>query len=258
MIFLNKAAYMKSSITIPESAYIPKYTLDEILFPKIEANFESHLKVSDIHEIWYAEYGNPHGIPVIFVHGGPGGGCWPDDARFFNPEHYRVILFDQRGANRSKPLYEMAENTTQNLIADMEKLRNHLGIEKWLLFGGSWGSTLSMLYGQAHPERCLGFMLRGIFTATDEEVNNIYAMGDIFPENYDEFESFIPEDERGDLLGAYFKKFCDPDPKVCMEAAKICMKYDFEASFLMNERVIRPSQPDSNEYLKVSVFHLPC
>ena len=227
---------MTSSITIPESAYVPKYTLDEILFPKIEPNLEGYLRVSDIHEIWYAEYGNLQGTPVIFVHGGPGGGVCDDDARFFNPKHYRIILFDQRGAKRSRPLYEMAENNTHNLINDMEKLRKHLGIDKWLALGGSWGSTLSVLYGQTYPEHCLGFVLRGIFTATDEEISNIYAMGDIFPENYNELVSLIPENERGDLLNAYFKRLCDPDPKICMEAARIFMKYDLEAAFLMNSK----------------------
>lgn len=227
---------MKRSITIPESAYTLKYTADHVLFPEIKPYIEGCLKVSDLHELWYAEYGNPNGAPVIFLHGGPGGGCDPDDARFFNPAFYRIILFDQRGSGRSTPLYEMKENNTQNLIADIEKIRIHCGVDKWLVFGGSWGSALSMLYGQAHPDRCLGFVLRGIFLGSDEETANIYKMGDIFPESYDEFEQPIPENERGDLMNAYFKRFCDPDPEVCMTAAGAFAKYDIGASFLMDSK----------------------
>lgn len=193
-----------SAITIPESSYTLKYSLDEVLFPKIAPNFEGHLKVSDLHELWYAEYGNPEGMPVIFLHGGPGGGCGSYDARFFNPEFYRIILFDQRGAGRSMPLYELKDNNTQELIADIEKIRMHCGVDKWLVFGGSWGSLLSILYGQTHPDRCLGFVLRGIVMGSEAELANIYAMGDVFPESFDELEKFIPKNERHNLMEAYF------------------------------------------------------
>ena len=244
---------MKSNITIYESSYTPKYNLEEIRFPKIEANHEGYLRVSDLHEIWYAEYGNSQGIPVIFLHAGPGGGTTSDDPRFFNPKYYRIILFDQRGAKRSKPICEIEENTPQHLVSDMERLRVHLGISKWLLFGGSWGSALSMLYGEAYPEHCLGFILRGIWTVTDEEIVNIFAMGDVFPENYDELESFIPEDERANLMSAYFKRFCDPDISVSMEASRILMKYDLEAAFLMdNKERVKKILEEENNFLAVS------
>lgn len=225
---------MSQSITIPESAYTLKYNLSDVLFPKINPNLEGRLKVSDLHELWYAEYGNPSGMPVIFLHGGPGGGCSPYDARFFNPAFYRIILFDQRGSGRSIPLYELQDNNTQELVADIEKIRIHLKINKWLIFGGSWGSLLSILYGQAHPERCLGFVLRGVVMGSEAELANIYAMGDIFPESFDEFEKFLPENERGNLMQAYFKRFCDPDLEVALSAARAFAKYDIGAAFLLD------------------------
>jgi proline iminopeptidase len=223
-----------NSLTIPESAYTAKYTLDEILFPKIEAHTEGRLKVSELHEIWYGEYGNPKGMPVVFLHGGPGAGCGPNDMRFFDPEFYRIILFDQRGTKRSTPFSEIKENNTQHLIADIEKLRLHLQIEKWLVFGGSWGSALAVLYGEAYPTACLGFVLRGIFLGTQEELENVYAMNDIFPDLHDELRQFIPLEEQNDLLTAYHKRLFDIDPAIAIPAAKSFTKYDLMASFLMH------------------------
>ena len=141
------------------------------LYPPIEPTRVVRLKVSDLHELHVEESGNPNGKPVIFLHGGPGAGSAPNHRRFFDPAHYRIVIFDQRGAGRSTPLGELRDNTTPLLIADIEKLRVHLGIERWLVFGGSWGSTLALAYGEAHPERCIGFVLRGIFLCRKSEID---------------------------------------------------------------------------------------
>lgn len=208
--------------------------MESILFPKIETYDEGYLKVSALHSLWYAQFGNPEGVPVVVVHGGPGFGCSPRDMRFFDPTYYRIILFDQRGAVRSLPFGEMTENTTQDLIADMEKLRQHMGVEKWLLFGGSWGSALSVLYGEAHPDRCLGFILRGVFLATHAQTAQVwYGMRDHYPEVWEEFVSFVPENERGDLLQAFHKRINHPDPQIHLPAARAFMKYDLSCAFAL-------------------------
>lgn len=204
---------------------------NQYLFPKTSPLLEEYLKVSDTYKLWYAEYGNPQGTPVIFLHGGPGYGCEDANARFFDPSFYRIILLDQRGARKSNS-GEILDNNTNNLIEDLEKLRIHLNIDKWLIFGGSWGSTLGILYGESYPDNCLGFILRGIFLATNENINQLfYGIKDIFPETWDEFQEFIPEDERHDLLKAYYNRLIDPDYKVNLEAAKAFMKYDIKCSY---------------------------
>ena len=156
-------------------------------YPPIEPYRTGKLKVSTLHEIYYEEVGNPKGVPVAFVHGGPGGGVKPDYRRYFDPEHYRVILFDQRGCGRSTPHAELEGNTTWDLVADMEKLRLHLQIPKWLLFGGSWGSTLSLVYAETHPEATRGLILRGIFLCRPQEISWFYQDGAsrIFPDAWD-------------------------------------------------------------------------
>lgn len=203
------------------------------LFPPIEPYRSGMLQVDELHTLYWEECGNPQGEPVLFLHGGPGGGCTPKQRRFFDPAHYRIVLFDQRGAGRSTPLGEYRNNTTQLLVADIERLRDMLGIERWLVFGGSWGSTLALAYGQAHPERCLGFVLRGIFLCTQAEIDwFINGIQWFFPEVHAEFASPIPEEERGDLLQAYARRlFCD-DRAVTVAAARAWSRYEGRCLFL--------------------------
>lgn len=186
-----------------------------------------------MHKLWYAEYGSLEGIPVIVLHGGPGGGCSDDDMKFFDPAFWRVILLDQRGAKRSKPFGELSDNTTQDLINDLEVLRKSLAIDKWLIFGGSWGSALALAYGEAYPDRVLGFILRGVFLAQKSENLNLwYGMRDTFPDIWQEFNDFIPKEEQGDLLHAYHQLVMDPDSSISIPAAHSFFKYDVTCSFL--------------------------
>jgi len=203
------------------------------LFPPIEPYRSGMLPVDDIHALYWEECGNPAGQPVLFLHGGPGGGLSPRHRQFFDPAHYRIVLFDQRGAGKSTPLGEYRNNTTPLLIADIERLRDMLGIEQWLVFGGSWGSTLALAYGQAHPERCLGFVLRGIFLCTREEIDwFLYGMRWFFPEAHAEFVAQIPEAERGDLLKAYQQRLFSDDPAVYLPAARAWGRYEGCCLFL--------------------------
>ncbi|MSO75292.1 MAG: prolyl aminopeptidase [Alphaproteobacteria bacterium] len=203
------------------------------LFPLLEANAIGMLPVDGLHQLYWEESGNRRGVPVVFLHGGPGAGCTPAYRRFFDPAVYRIVLFDQRGAGRSRPAAEVRHNTLRDLIADLESLRRHLAIERWLIFGGSWGSTLALAYGQAHPERCLGFVLRGIFLGARSEVEwFLYRMGAIYPEAARAFRQPIPEAERGDLLEAYHRRLVDPDPLVHMPAARAWSRYEGACSTL--------------------------
>ncbi len=176
-----------------------------VLFPELKPYARYQLKVSDIHELYVDEAGNPDGIPVLFVHGGPGGACDASSRRFYNPAEFRIITFDQRGCGRSTPHGELRENTTQHLIDDMEIIRNHLKVDKWLLFGGSWGSTLSLLYAIQFPERVLAMVLRGIFLCRQKDFDWLYKEGAnrLFPDAWEDFSKHIPADERHDLLSAY-------------------------------------------------------
>ncbi|MBS9775319.1 prolyl aminopeptidase [Candidatus Gracilibacteria bacterium] len=192
------------------------------LYPKIETNQTGMLKVSDIHTVYWEESGNPDGKPVIFVHGGPGGGVSPETRRFFDPEKYRIIQFDQRGCGKSTPHACLEENTTWDLIDDMEKIRELLGVEKWMVFGGSWGSTLSLAYAQKHPNRVTELVLRGIFLLRQKELQWFYQNGAsaIFPDFWEEYVSFIPKEEQGDLMKAYQKRLLGDDKEVQLEAAR--------------------------------------
>lgn len=194
----------------------------QILFPEIKPYARHELAVDDIHTLYIEECGDPDGIPVLFVHGGPGGGSSKNDRRFFDPEKYRIILFDQRGSGRSKPHAELENNTTQDLIADIEKIREKMGVEKWLLFGGSWGSTLSLLYTQAHPDKVLGLILRGIFLCRERELKWFYQSGAdlIFPDYWQDFVKPIPEDERDDIISAYYTRLTGENELAKMAAAK--------------------------------------
>jgi proline iminopeptidase len=207
--------------------------LNTSLFPPIEPYRHGMLEVDDLHTLYWEECGNPDGQPVLFLHGGPGGGTSPGHRRFFDPAHYRIVLFDQRGAGKSAPLGEYRQNTTALLIDDIEKIRAMLGISQWLVFGGSWGSTLALAYGEAHPQACLGFVLRGIFLCTKGEVDwFVNGMKNFYPEVHQRFADAIPPEERGDLLQAYVKRlFCD-DPAIYMEAARNWSRYEGSCLFL--------------------------
>ncbi|WP_426106568.1 prolyl aminopeptidase [Massilia sp. TSP1-1-2] len=204
------------------------------LFAPIAPLRHGMLEVDDVHTLYWEEVGNPAGIPVVFLHGGPGAGLSPQHRRFFDPQHYRVILFDQRGAGKSTPLGEWRNNTTQLLVQDIETLRVKFGVEQWLVFGGSWGSTLALAYGQAHPERCLGFILRGIFLCTAAEIDwFLHGVRWFYPELYDEFVAPIPEAERGDLLKAYTSRMLCHDPAVYWPAARAWSRFEGRRVFLL-------------------------
>ncbi|WP_422132697.1 prolyl aminopeptidase [Endozoicomonas sp. ALD040] len=193
------------------------------LYPAIKPYSVFKLAVDTVHQLYVEECGSPDGIPVLFVHGGPGVGTSEKSRRFFDPEKYRIILFDQRGCGRSLPHAELEGNTTQNLIADMEQIRKHLGIEKWLLFGGSWGSTLSLLYAQAHPKRVMAMVLRGIFLSRQKDFDWLYTKqgaGRVFPDHWKHFEEIIPESERANMLEAYYNRLTGDDELAQMNAAK--------------------------------------
>ena len=192
------------------------------LFPPIEARVTGMLSVSDLHTIYYEESGNPDGIPVVFVHGGPGAGTEPAHRRFFDPARYRIVLFDQRGSGKSTPHAELRENTTWHLVEDMERIRVHLGIDRWAVFGGSWGSTLGLAYAEAHPERVLGLILRGVFLLRDKEIDWFYQGGCdmIFPDAWEDYLAVIPGEERGDLVAAYYRRLTSDDAEVRLAAAR--------------------------------------
>lgn len=191
------------------------------LYPEIEPFEKGYMPVGGPHQIYWEQCGNPKGVPVVFLHGGPGAGASPTHRRFFDPAHYRIIIFDQRGAGRSKPLGELTDNTTGHLIADIEMLREKLGIERWMVFGGSWGSTLAIAYAETHPDRVRALILRGIFLCRKSEIDwFLFGMKALAPEAWRTFIEYLPEAERGDPLGNYHKRLIDPDPKVHMPAAR--------------------------------------
>jgi len=196
------------------------------LFPEIEPRESGMLPVDNRHTLYWERVGNPKGVPALFLHGGPGGGSKPGNRRNYDPDFFDVTLFDQRGCGRSTPLGELEGNDTASLIEDIEKLRRHLGVEKWLVTGGSWGSFLSLAYAQAYPERCLGLIVRGIFTGGDDELHWwYYGIRNMFPEAWEAFAAYIPEAERGDLLHAYWRRVIDPDPAVHLPASVALRTY---------------------------------
>jgi proline iminopeptidase len=204
------------------------------LYPEIEVLRSGYLRLDPLHELFWEESGNPRGVPVVFLHGGPGAGASAMHRRFFDPAHYRIVIFDQRGAGRSRPHGDLTENTTPHLIGDMEKLRTHLGIEKWIVFGGSWGSTLALAYAQVHAERCQALVLRGIFLCRKLEIDwFLYGMRHVYPEAWRRFAGYVPQKEQGDLLAAYSKRLNDPDPNVHMPAAHQWSIYEGSCSTLL-------------------------
>jgi proline iminopeptidase len=213
------------------------------LFPELPARREGYFKLDDIHTMYWEESGNPAGIPVLVLHGGPGGGSSPLWRRFFNPEHYRIVQFDQRGCGKSTPLCEVRNNTTDHLIGDIEVLRQFLGIEQWLIFGGSWGATLALAYGQHYPERCLAFILRSVFTFSRNEIEWFLFGGKYFhPEYWAEFASLIPPSERGNLLQAYHTRLSSPDCDIRDAAALAWARYELRRSSLLGTLADSPPE----------------
>jgi proline iminopeptidase len=194
------------------------------LYPPLEPFEIGRLTVSAVHELYYEQCGNPHGQPAVFLHGGPGGGLIPAYRQFFNPQNYRVVLFEQRGSGRSTPHAGLEDNTTWHLVADIERLRERLGIERWLVFGGSWGSTLALAYAQTHPDRVTALVLRGIFLCREKEIRWFYQEGEgtsaIFPDVWEEYVRIIPPAERGDMLRAYHRRLMSNDEATQLEAAR--------------------------------------
>lgn len=212
------------------------------LYPSIKPYAMHHVSVNERHTLYVEESGNSRGIPVVFLHGGPGVGCDPDHRRFFDPSLYRIILFDQRGAGQSTPYADLEGNTTQNLVSDMEVIRVHLGIERWVLFGGSWGSTLALVYAQTHPERVLNMILRGIFLCRPEEFDWFYKPGGasrIFPEAWEKVVNHLHPNERDNILESYYKRLTGPDELQRMSAAKVWSEWEGICSCLLpNPQVV--------------------
>jgi len=206
------------------------------LYPAIRPYQKGYLRVSPLHEIYYEQSGNPDGKPALFLHGGPGGGTDPGMRRFFDPKRYRIVLFDQRGCGASRPHAELRDNTTWDLVGDIERLREQLGIERWLVFGGSWGSTLALAYAQRHPERVSELVLRGIFLLRRSELHWFYqdplGAGSIFPDLWEQYVAAIPESDRHDMMQAYYRRLTSDDAKTRAEAARAWAVWEGATSFL--------------------------
>lgn len=215
---------------------MPNASARRTLYPPLEPYDTGMLRVSPVHQVYYEQCGNPRGTPAVFLHGGPGGGGDVTARRFFDPARYRIVLLDQRGCGRSLPHAELRENTTWDLIADIEALRDKLAIPRWLVFGGSWGSTLSLLYAEAHPERVTGLVLRGIFLLRPAEIAWFYQEGAsaIFPDAWEAYRDFIPAAERGDFLRAYHRRLTGSDPELALRAARIWSVWEGSTSHLLD------------------------
>jgi proline iminopeptidase len=205
-----------------------------VLYPEIKPYKRHQLKVSDLHEIYVDEAGNPDGVPILFVHGGPGAGCDASSRRFYDPAIYRIITFDQRGCGRSTPHGSLEENTTKDLVEDIEFIRKYLDVDKFVLFGGSWGSTLSLLYAQAYPDHVSALILRGIFLCRQSDMNWLYVSGanQIFPDYWEEFIKAIPDSERDNVLSAYYQRLIGDDELARMAAAKAWAAWEGNCSKL--------------------------
>ena len=213
---------------------ITAQTIDEVLYPKIEANTTGLLQVSKLHTIAWEMSGNPDGIPVIVIHGGPGGGSQPSYRRYFDPLKFNIIQFDQRGCGKSTPYAELEDNNTQASVSDLEMLREHLRIENWHVFGGSWGSTLSLIYAQNHPSRVLSLVLRGIFMCRKSELHWFYQDGasHVFPDAFDSYRDHIPVEEQGDLISAYYARLTSSEVEVRRAAAREWTRWEMATSRL--------------------------
>jgi proline iminopeptidase len=225
------------------------------LYPAIEPHLSGMLPVGDGHEIYWEVSGNPSGVPVVFLHGGPGGGTKPVHRQFYDPTFYRIVILDQRGCGRSIPLGSLKGNTTQGIVADLEALRSHLDIDRWLVTGGSWGSCLALAYGEAHPERCLGFRLRGVFTGSVREIAWWWgSIGALFPEAFAELVAPIPQAERDDLLAAYHRRAIDPDPSIHLGAVQALKRFSARTSTFRPNPALIESASDPRASLPLSRF----
>ena len=218
------------------------------LYPEIVPHRTGKLRVSPLHEIYFEECGSPTGKPAVLLHGGPGGGINPVMRRYHDPSAYRIVLFDQRGCGRSTPHASLEENTTWHLVDDIERLREHLGIESWHVFGGSWGSTLALAYAETYPERVTELVLRGIFTLRQSELEWFYQEGCswVFPDAFEAYLRPIPQEERGDMIAAYYRRLTDPDPDIQIEAARAWSAWEGSTLSLI---------PDSDRVRRFSEEH---
>lgn len=214
------------------------------LYPEIEPYTTGSLQVTDLHQLYYEECGNPQGKPILFLHGGPGAGLKPHYRSFFDPAHYRIILLSQRGAVQSSPFGEITDNDTWALVQDIETLRTHLGIDRWILFGGSWGSTLALAYALEHRERVNGMILRGVFLSRRKELDWTYRKGAdlFFPRAWSRFAGYIPEEERSDLISAYYSRMTGSDPEVQLAAALAWYAWE-EALVMIDDMVQSEVEP---------------
>ena len=230
---------------------ITTQTIDEVLYPEIEAYSTGFLEVSNLHTIAWERSGNPDGIPVIVIHGGPGGGSQPSYRRYFDPKKFDIIQFDQRGCGQSTPYAELEDNNTQASVSDLEKLREHFGIEQWHVFGGSWGSTLSLIYAQNHPSRVLTLTLRGIFMCRKSELHWFYQDGasHVFPDAFEPYRDHIPLEEQGDLIKAYYTRLTSDNAEVRRGAAREWTRWEMATSRLFPD----PEYLDKAEDLDFAV-----
>ena len=230
---------------------ISQESIDDVLYPKIEAHSTGFLQVTTLHTIFWERSGNPEGIPVIVIHGGPGGGSQPSYRQYFNPEKFDIIQFDQRGCGKSTPHAELAENNTQASVQDIEALREYFGIEQWHVFGGSWGSTLSLIYAQHHPNRVLSLVLRGIFMCRKSELHWFYQDGasHIFPDAFDAYRDHIPVEEQHDLIQAYYRRLTDENVEIRRAAAREWTRWEMATSRLFPD----PEYLDKAEDLDFAV-----
>jgi proline iminopeptidase len=230
----------------------------QVFYPEIQPYVRHTLAMDAPHQLYVEESGNPEGIPVVFLHGGPGAGCEPFQRRFFDPARYRIVLFDQRGCGRSTPHAELGGNTTQELVADIERIREHLGIARWLVFGGSWGSTLGLVYAETHPERVLGLVLRGIFLCRPRDIQWFYQDGAsfLFPDYWQDFLAPIPPQERGSLVEAYYARLTGDDEVTRMAAAKAWSLWEGRtATLLPRQSVI---DHFGNPFTALSLARIEC
>ena len=225
---------MRTSLIAAATVATRELSRDDYLYPPLAARRSGRLALDRRHTMYWEECGNARGVPVVFLHGGPGGGSAPDHRRHFDPAFYRIILYDQRGAGQSTPLGELTDNTTQHLVADLESLRAHLGVDRWLVFGGSWGSTLALAYAETHPGRVLGLVLRGIFLGSPREIDwFMHGMRFLFPEPWRAFVGFLPAPERSNALANYYRRLIHHDSGVHMLAAHAWSRYESSCSTLL-------------------------
>ena len=227
-------------------------------YSPIEPYAQGMLEVSPVHTLYYEQCGNPEGQPVVFLHGGPGGGIVPDYRRFFDPAAYRIVLFDQRGSGKSTPHANLEENTTWHLVADIERLREHLGISGWMVFGGSWGSTLALAYAETHPQRVRQLVLRGIFLCRPKEIDWFYQDGanTLFPDMWEHYVGVIPEAERGNMLEAYYRRLISTDEDVRLEAARAWSIWEGSTSKLFPDQKLIDDYGDP--HLALSLARIEC